>query len=37
MPPPTQMLPPAERLELETLVTPTPHGIASRILAKAGL
>ena len=36
MPPPTQMLPPAERLELETLVTPTPHGIAGRILAKAG-
>ena len=31
-----QMLPPAERLELHALITPTPHGIASRILAKAG-
>lgn len=36
MPAAPQMLPPAERLELHALVTPTPHGIASRILAKAG-
>ena len=36
MSPPPQMLPPAERLELAALITPTPHGIASRILAKAG-
>jgi quercetin dioxygenase-like cupin family protein len=27
-------LPPAEALRLETLVTPTPHGIASRVLAR---
>ncbi len=30
-----QMLPPAERLDLHELVTPTPQGIASRVLAKA--
>ena len=30
----TQMLPPAEALALQTLVTQTEHGIASRILAK---
>ena len=30
-----QMLPPAERLDLHALVTPTPQGIASRVLAKA--
>jgi len=29
-------LPPAEALSLQSLVTPTEHGIASRILAKAG-
>jgi quercetin dioxygenase-like cupin family protein len=28
-------LPPAEALPLESLITPTAHGIASRILAKA--
>jgi quercetin dioxygenase-like cupin family protein len=27
-------LPPAEALRLEGLVTPTPHGIASRVLAR---
>ena len=27
-------IPPAEALELATLVTPTPHGIASRVLGK---
>lgn len=30
-----QMLLPAERLDLHELVTPTPQGIASRVLAKA--
>jgi quercetin dioxygenase-like cupin family protein len=29
-------LPPAEALSLQALVTPTAHGIASRILAKTG-
>lgn len=29
-------LPAAEALTLASLITPTPHGIASRILAKAG-
>ncbi len=28
------MLPPAERLDLHALITPTDHGIASRVLAK---
>lgn len=32
---PTQMLPAAEALPLQTLVRPTEQGIASRILAKA--
>lgn len=36
MSPPPPMLPPAERLELDALITPTPQGIASRVLAKAG-
>lgn len=36
MPAPPQMLPPAERLDLHSLITPTAHGISSRILAKAG-
>ena len=27
-------IPPAEALTLATLITPTPHGIASRVLAK---
>jgi quercetin dioxygenase-like cupin family protein len=36
MPAPPQKLPPAERLELQSLITPTAHGISSRILAKAG-
>ena len=30
----SQMMPPAEALPLNALITPTPHGIASRILAK---
>jgi quercetin dioxygenase-like cupin family protein len=30
------MIPPAEALSLQSLVTPTPQGIASRILAKTG-
>lgn len=30
----SQTIPPAEALALQTLVTPTAHGIASRILAK---
>jgi len=30
----TQMIPAAEALSLQSLVTPTPQGIASRILAK---
>ena len=30
----TTMLPPAEALPLPSLITPTEHGIASRILAK---
>jgi quercetin dioxygenase-like cupin family protein len=29
-------LPPAEALALESLIQPTEHGIASRVLAKAG-
>ena len=29
-----QMIPPAEALTLDALITPTPDGIASRILAK---
>lgn len=29
------MLPPAESLPLQSLITPTEHGIASRVLAKA--
>ena len=32
----TQMLAPAEALDLQALVSPTAHGIASRILAKTG-
>ena len=32
---PPKMLPPAERLELHALITPTEHGIASRVLAKS--
>ena len=36
MPAAPQMLPPAERLDLRSLITPTTHGISSRILAKAG-
>ena len=35
MPAAPQMLPPAERLDLHSLITPTAQGIASRILAKA--
>ena len=30
------MIPPAEALSLQSLVTPTEHGIASRVLAKNG-
>ena len=30
----SQMLPPAEMFPLNTLITPTPHGVASRSLAK---
>jgi quercetin dioxygenase-like cupin family protein len=30
----TPLLPPAEALALQTLISPTEHGIASRILAK---
>ena len=30
----TQMIPPAEALSLQSLITPTEQGIASRILAK---
>ena len=29
-----QVIPPAEALTLESLITPTEHGIASRVLAK---
>src|SRR5512134_513212 len=29
-------IPPAEALPLAELITPTPHGIASRVLARAG-
>jgi quercetin dioxygenase-like cupin family protein len=36
MPVPPATLPAAERLDLHGLITPTAHGIASRILAKAG-
>ena len=32
----THTLPPAEALLLQSLVTPTAHGIASRVLAKSG-
>jgi len=32
----TQMLAPAEALDLQALVSPIAHGIASRILAKTG-
>ena len=32
----TPTLPPAESLLLHSLVTPTAHGIASRVLAKSG-
>jgi len=32
----THTLPPAEALLLHSLVTPTAHGIASRVLAKSG-
>ena len=28
------MIPPGEALSLQSLITPTPHGIASRVLAK---
>jgi quercetin dioxygenase-like cupin family protein len=31
----TQMMPPAEALSLQSLITPTEQGIASRLLAKA--
>ena len=31
-----QLLPPAEALALQALISPTAHGIASRILAKTG-
>jgi quercetin dioxygenase-like cupin family protein len=31
----TSTIPPAEPLSIESLVTPTAHGIASRVLAKA--
>jgi quercetin dioxygenase-like cupin family protein len=30
------LIPPAEALALATLITPTDHGIASRVLAKSG-
>ena len=30
------MIPPAEALSLQSLITPTEHGIASRVLAKNG-
>jgi quercetin dioxygenase-like cupin family protein len=30
------MIPPAEALRLQSLITPTEHGIASRVLAKNG-
>ena len=32
----TSRLDAAEALQLSTLITPTPHGIASRVLAKSG-
>ncbi len=32
----TPSIPPAEALELRSLVTPTDHGIASRVLARTG-
>jgi quercetin dioxygenase-like cupin family protein len=32
----TQMLPPAEALSIHSLITPTPQGIASRVLARTG-
>lgn len=35
MPEPRSSLPAAEALSLDALVTTTPHGIASRVLAKA--
>jgi quercetin dioxygenase-like cupin family protein len=34
MPTPTPAIPPAEALALSSLITPTEHGIASRVLAK---
>jgi quercetin dioxygenase-like cupin family protein len=34
MPTPAQAIPPAEALRLESLVSPTEQGIASRVLAK---
>ena len=36
MPPTPAMLPPAEPLPLQSLITPTEQGIASRVLAKTG-
>ena len=30
----TQTIPPAEALTIQSLITPTEHGIASRVLAK---
>jgi quercetin dioxygenase-like cupin family protein len=36
MPTPTQMIPPAEALLLQSLISPTEQGIASRVLAKTG-
>ena len=33
---PAPTIPPAEALRLHSLVTPTEHGIASRVLAKTG-
>lgn len=30
------MIPPAEALDLQSLITPTAHGIASRVLARNG-
>lgn len=32
----TSTIPPAEALQLAALITPTEHGIASRILSKNG-
>ena len=36
MPTSSGMLPPGEALPLPSLITPTAHGIASRVLAKTG-